>query len=263
MSIHESTFILWYCCVVAGVVGAVLGSFLHCTAYRVVRGQPFFGKERSRCPSCGHELGALDLVPVFSWLLLGGRCRYCKAKVPLRYFVAECFMAAMAVLCLLRFDLSVVFLRNLVFGCCLFCLALVDLENMTIPNGCLLAALFAWAAALPFLGQPLNWVFGRIAAGAVFGGGLLLFSLAADRVLGRESMGGGDIKLFAVVGLYLGFVGTLFCLVLACVLGLVFAAVTKSRGKPFPFGPSIAAAAWVMLLYGDGLVNWYLGLLGV
>ena len=83
--------------------------------------------------------------------------------------------------------------------------------------------------------------------------------------MGRDTLGGGDIKLFAVVGLYLGFIGTLFAMVLACILGLTLHAVfgRKDGGKAFPFGPSIAIAAGFMLLYGDPLIQWYRGLLGI
>jgi leader peptidase (prepilin peptidase)/N-methyltransferase len=87
--------------------------------------------------------------------------------------------------------------------------------------------------------------------------------MVMDRVLGRDSLGGGDIKLFALTGLYLGLIGTLFALLLSAVLGLVFALLLKKRrSQAFPFGPAIAAADALMLLFGDGLVSWYLGLLG-
>ena len=90
----------------------------------------------------------------------------------------------------------------------------------------------------------------------------MLFSLVMDKVLQKESMGGGDIKLFAVMGLYLGMAASLFALFLACVLGLVLALVQqKQKAQPIPFGPAIAVATWLMLMYGTPLVDWYLGLL--
>ena len=105
----------------------------------------------------------------------------------------------------------------------------------------------------------------HLVAALIFGGGLLILSLVMDRILKRDSLGGGDIKLFFVVGLYLGIAATLFSLLLACVLGLVFAFLRKrignSKNEQIPFGPSIAAAAAVMLLFGDPMVRWYLGLI--
>ncbi len=174
-------------------------------------------------------------------------------------------MAAVTVLCLLRFDITVHCLRNYIFLCCLFCLSLVDLENYTIPDGCLLISAAVWLVALPFMGTSWRESLLHLLAGVIFGGGLLLLSLLMDRILKRDSLGGGDIKLYFVVGLYLGIAATLFSLLLACVLGLLFAFLRKRFGKAeneqIPFGPSIAAAAAVMLLFGDPMVRWYLGLL--
>ena len=264
MSIHDSRLILIYCCCVAALFGAVMGSFLNCAAWRIAHGESFL-KGRSHCPACGHTLGILDLIPLFSWLFLKGKCRYCGSKVSVRYFLAELFMAAVTVLCLLRFDITVHCLRNYIFLCCLFCLSLVDLENYTIPDGCLLISATVWLVALPFMGMSWRESLLHLLVGVIFGGGLLLLSLLMDRILKRDSLGGGDIKLYFVVGLYLGIAATLFSLLLACVLGLLFAFLRKRFGKAeneqIPFGPSIAAAAAVMLLFGDPMVRWYLGLL--
>lgn len=264
MSIHDSQPVLIYCVCVAAVFGAAMGSFLNCAAWRIAHKQSFL-KGRSRCPACGHTLSAIDLVPLLSWLLLRGKCRYCGAKVSIRYFLTELLMAAITVLCLLRFDLTVLCLRNYVFLCCLFCLSLVDLEDYTIPDGCLLISAAVWLIAQPLVGHGWKEALLRLLAAVVFGGGLLLLSLLMDRILKKDSLGGGDIKLFFVVGLYLGFASTLFSLLLACVLGLLFAILRKrsgnEEGEQIPFGPSIATAAAVMLLFGDPMVRWYLGLI--
>ena len=261
-SIYESVPVGVYCVVLAALLGAALGSFLNCAAWRIAHRESFV-RGRSRCPQCGHVLGAADLVPVFSWLLLRGRCRYCKGKIPARYVLAELCFAAITVCNLLHFDLTPVMLRNLVFLCCLFCLSLVDLEIYEIPDGCLLVALLAWFAALPFtFTRPLGrYVLVHVLSGLGLGGAILLLALIMDRVLRRESMGGGDIKLFALVGLYLGALGGLLAVLLSCLFGLAFAALgRKGRNAPFPFGPAIAAAAVVTLFWGDGVVAWYLSL---
>jgi len=264
MSIYMDKGILLYSIVMAAILGAVFGSFLNCAAWRIARDEPFW-KGRSRCPTCGHTLGALDLIPIFSWLFLRGKCRWCGAKVSARYMLTECFFAAVTAACLLRFDLTALCLRNWVFLCCLFCLALVDLESFEIPDGCLILAAAAWVLALPFTGAQGREIGQSVLSGVVFGGGLLLLSLLLDHILQKESLGGGDIKLFAVVGLYLGLIGTLFAVMLACILGLAFAHLRRrrgaERGSPIPFGPAIAAAAGAMLLWGGPLVAWYGGLL--
>ncbi|MBR1660098.1 MAG: prepilin peptidase [Oscillospiraceae bacterium] len=252
---------LWYFGCLTAVLGACLGSFLNCAAWRMARGESFL-RGRSRCPVCGHVLGPAELVPVLSWLLLRGKCRHCGAAISPRYMLTELISAALALLCLLRFGLGVLFLRNLAFLCCLLCLSLVDWEISEIPDGCLLFSAAVWAAAAPFSCSGWREAGLRIAAGLGFALALLLLSLAMDRALKKDSLGGGDIKLFAVVGLYLGFAGTLLALILACVLGLLLAAaLRRGAGEPFPFGPAIAAAAGIVLLWGDGPVAWYLGLL--
>lgn len=266
MSIYENTAWMIYWCGVAAVLGAVLGSFLNCAAWRIAHEESFV-KGHSRCPVCGHLLRSLDLIPIFSWLFLRGRCRYCKTKISVRYPVSEAVFAVLTVLCFLRFGLSAVCLRNIIFLCCLFCLSLVDLEICIIPNGCLLIAALTWVVWLPFSNLNFTQIFLHFLAAIIFGGGLLLISLAADRILGKESMGGGDIKLFAVMGLYLGMTASLFALLLSCILGLFFALGRKrfshAEEEHFPFGPSIAAASWIMLMYGQPLVDWYMALLGM
>ena len=261
ISIYMDRFLLIYSCVVALLLGAALGSFLNCAAWRIARGESFL-TGRSRCPQCAHVLGARDLVPVLGWLLLRGRCRYCGARVPVRYPLTEGVFALLTLACLLRFDLTLLGARNLIFLCCLFCLSLVDLEESFIPNGCLLIPAAVWGVTAPFLGMGWDGAGRHLLAAVGLGGGMLLISLVMDRILGRETLGGGDIKLFAVVGLYLGLVGSLFTLFFSCILGLLFALVQRrGAGQPFPFGPAIAAATAAMLLFGDGLVAWYLGFL--
>ena len=262
MSIYEYRPLLACCVALAAVFGAVMGSFLNCAAWRIVHGESFV-RGRSHCPACGHVLGAAELIPVFSWLLQKGRCRWCGAKLSARYPLTELGFGLITALCLLRFDLTVLCLRNYVFLCCLFLLTLTDLEDMLIPDGCHVVSVLAWLATLP-LGLFTGWkdLGLSLLSALVFGGGLLLVSLVMDRVLKRDSLGGGDIKLFAVVGLYLGLIGTLFAMMLACVLGLAFHALSRrGENREFPFGPSIAAAAAVVLLYGGPLIDWYRGLL--
>ena len=137
--------------ILAAVYGAVAGSFLNCAAWRTARGESFISGH-SRCTACGHELGAPDLVPVLSWLFLRGRCRFCGEKISARYPLTELFWAAVTVLCLEKFGLTVLFARNYIFLCCLFVLSLVDQETMLIPDECHLIAAGTWLISLPLPG---------------------------------------------------------------------------------------------------------------
>ena len=263
MSIYDYGPVLAFCVIVAACLGAILGSFLNCAAFRIVRNEPFV-TGRSHCPGCGHELGPLELIPVLSWLIQRGKCKWCGRKISVRYPLTELSFALITVLCLLRFDLTPLCLRNWVFLGCLFLLTLTDLEAMIIPDGCHIVAVVAWVVAIPFVGQTKQDLLLSGIAAAVMFFGLLGISLVLDKVLGRDSLGGGDIKLMGVVGLYLGPIGAMFALMLSCVIGLGVFALTRRKAdgeRAFPFGPSIAIAAAVMLLYGEPLINWYRTLL--
>ncbi|MBP3900537.1 MAG: prepilin peptidase [Blautia sp.] len=258
MSIYEYQPMLAFFVIVAVVFGAVMGSFLNCAAWRIAHGESFV-KGRSHCPECGHTLGALELIPVLSYVIQRGRCKACGTKLSVRYPITELVFSGITVICLLRFDLTVLCLRNYFFLCCLFVLFFTDLDDMIIPDGCHIVSIAAWVITQPFLFTGWTDTLLSVAAAFLFGGGLLGVSLVMDRVLGRDSLGGGDIKLFFVIGLYLGMIGTLFTMMLACIVGLIIHALSKGREKSreFPFGPSIAAAAAAMLLFGQPLISWY------
>ena len=279
---YDSPFITAYFVILSLVLGAVMGSFLNCTAMRIARGETFV-KGRSHCMKCGHELSWMDLVPVLSWGMLGGKCRYCGEKISARYPITEVTFALLSMACVLKFGLTVLCLRNYVMLAVLFVVTLTDIETMEIPDSCHVIAAAAWAVTAPFIyrvGTPTpGSMFGvdltlpidvktiglHVAAGLVFGSGLLALSLIMDHIMKRDTLGGGDIKLIAVVGLYMGFIGTLFVIMLSCITGLVFNVILnsgKEESKPFPFGPWIAISTVIMLFFGDPLIQWYLGLLG-
>ncbi len=261
MSIYFDTVILVYCLVLAAIIGAVMGSFLNCAAFRISRKESFL-KGRSHCPLCGHELGVPDLFPIFSWLFLRGKCRYCQGKISARYPITEAIMAVASVLVLLINNLSWLALRNWIFVCMLFLISLVDLDIYEIPNLCIIIAIVVWGGFVALMDKPLDILKDGLIAGFAFGIGMLLLALLFDKVLKKESLGGGDVKLFYVTGLYLGVLKSLFALLLSCIFGLIFAVVTK-KGKDIkiPFGPSIALAAFIMLLFGGPFVHWYTSLL--
>lgn len=269
--------------VVAGVLGACLGSFVNCLAWRMVHGESVW-KGRSHCAECNHQLSALDLVPVLSWLFLRGRCRYCGQKVSPRYVVAELLCAAYFVSMVWAYGLTVHALALCVLGCILLGLSLVDLDTFIIPNGFVVAGIVVWVASFAFfgvdmrtigvgmlmLGLTVNPVLAVLIDGLVgafaVAGVLLALSFAFDKVVGRQSLGGGDIKLLFVVGLFLGLAASVLNLIVACVVGIVFSLATQRSRRDsddprvFPFGPSIALATWFTLVAGPSILGWYLSL---
>ena len=249
-----------YLSVLCAILGLVMGSALNCLSYRIAHRQKWSGG-RSVCTACGHTLGILDLIPLFSWLFLRGKCRYCKAPVSVRYPLTELCLAVCYTALLFHYDLSLQFLSCVILCSCLFCLSLVDLEVQLIPDRFLIIPAVVRIAQLLYEGG-----FARLGAALLsalaLGGGVLILSLVMDKVLHKESMGGGDIKLLAVLGLYFSFPCCLLLLVLACVIGLILAFVTirAEKSTPFPFGPAISIAAFLTLLAGEPLVQWYMGL---
>lgn len=268
---------------VAGVLGACLGSFINCLAWRLVQGESVW-KGRSHCAVCNHPLNVLDLVPVLSWLFLRGRCRYCNEKIASRYMVAELVCAAYFVSIVAVYGLTIHALALCVLGCVLLGLSLVDLESYTIPNGFIVVGIVVWVASFAFYEVDLStiglgslmWaltgssllavIVDGLLGAFVVAGCLLAIALVFDRVVGRQSLGGGDVKLVFMVGLYLGLVGNVLNLMVACVIGIVFAVLTQRRRqnaedpRAFPFGPSLALATWFTLLFGPTLITLYFGL---
>ena len=283
MSFHEIAdmpLLAVYVLFVTFFAGSAFGSFFNCWAWRIVHHESIL-HGRSHCPACGHPLGVLDLIPVFSWFLLHGKCRYCNGKISPRYVIAEILSGAGFVLCVLRFGLTMETARAVLLFCFLFVLSLVDLESYLIPDRFILTILALWAVTLPMIlreqamaamsaMENVTENFGALigkgyllgtVSGIAVGGAMLIISLIFDRVTGKESLGGGDIKLFFAAGLYLGAAGGLLCVMVSCFIGLIFAFLM--RQERIPFGPSISAAFMLTFLFGEPVIRWYLSLLGV
>ena len=242
---------------VAVVLGLVLGSFGNAWAWRIVHGEKI-SRGRSHCPACGHVLGVLDLFPLFSWLFLKGKCRYCGKPIPKRYPLTEAIFGLYLLCCLWRYGLSLPALRVALMGFFLFVASLVDWESMILPDGLLIAAA---VPALLRLAESLSLWKDMLLGALIVPGLLLLLVLLLEKLRGKEMMGGGDIKLLVVLGLHFGPRQLFLLLILACVLGIVFAVLAKrGRTAAFPFGPVLALAAWITMLLGSSIVCWYLSL---
>jgi len=238
--------------------GAVFASFFTCMGGRIAQGRDWV-KERSTCDSCGHVLGARDLIPIFSYLSTNGKCRYCGAKIPISCLVSEVLLGIYYVLCVLRFGISAEALRCMALSGLLLGLSIVDLEIYEIPDGFIIAGIVLWVITIPFVQTPwLTEVKQGLLGGLLIGGGMLVLSLIFDRISGKESLGGGDIKLFFMTGLFLKPACGLLSLILSCMVGLGFVLLLKK--SKIPFGPAISIATCVTLLYGSYAVEWYLGL---
>ena len=241
--------------------GLVVGSFMTVAVYRLPRGESVV-RPRSRCPSCGAEIGARDNVPVLSWLLLRGRCRRCGQAISVEYPLLELATAGLVVLAAIRHPnlwraVLVAGLLALMPG-----IALIDLRHRIIPNRLTYPALLLFptiilaAWAVDDAVEPLKGLLGALLYGGV------LFVVA---VISR-GMGMGDVKLAAVIGLVLGSIGLRYvgvaagsAIVLGGIGGLVALAMGRGRKSAIPFGPYLAAGAVVAGLWGQPIASWYIG----
>lgn len=260
-----------YLLCLAALLGLIMGSFCNNWAFRLCRGKSV-ARGRSRCPHCGHTLAARDLVPLVSWLCLRGKCRYCAGPISRRYPIAELLSAAGYVALILCVDPVAQWpelLRWAVLLPLLLTLSLQDWESWELSDGLVLAGAIWAVLLLPFSGG-LEAVLPALLGGVSIAGPLLLFSLMADKLMGVETMGGGDIKLFAMLGLHLGSARSLLTVILACILGILLALIPRSGGEDapvatgrfhaVPFGPAICLAAVFAGLLGERLISWYTAL---
>jgi len=240
----------------AAVVGAIFGSFLNVVAYRLPRGESL-ARPRSRCPQCQTPIKPYDNVPVLSWLALRGRCRRCRAPISARYPLVEAMTGALCAGVVLAKGPDADVLLGLALVLLLVPITLIDLDHRIIPNALTLLGAVV-APALVALTAP-DALLEHALAGAAAGGFFLLAVVAYPR-----GMGMGDVKLAAVLGLFLGR-AVAPALFVALIAGtLVGAAIIARKGAhegrktAVPFGPFLAFGALVALFAGDALVDWYL-----
>lgn len=262
-----SPFLTAYILFLTVVFGLVLGSFANCMAWRIVHGEKV-SKGRSHCAVCGHPLSPGELIPLFSWLIQKGRCRHCGEKISIRYPLTEVICAVAFILVVLHYDVTLQAVQFLILTVILLSAALVDLDSGMIPDRLILAGI-------------LNFIIFTVASGGQIGKNLLsgflhglallipllILTLVMDRILKKESMGGGDLKLFFMVGIYFSFGAELFMLLLSCILGIAFTLIFQNirigdpeNPKAFPFGPAIAAAALISIIAAQSIVDFYLHL---
>ena len=246
--------------VLLGMCGAAFGSFVNVLAYRLPRRESIV-KPRSRCPGCGTMIRAHDNIPIVSWIMLRGRCRDCGMKISVRYPLVEAVTAALFVLLGVKFGREAALWPALALAVTLVAAAATDLEQRVIPNRLMAAgaglALVLWTLADP--GRlPENLI-----AGAAAGGFLLLAALVYP-----AGMGMGDVKLAAVMGLFLGravgpalFIG--FAAGAIVGMAIVAARGPAARKQGVPFAPFLALGGIAGLLFGSGLIDWYVDVSGL
>ena len=252
--------------IVFALVGLALGSFLNVCIDRLPRNESVLNPP-SYCEACHHRLGIKDLVPLFSYLGLRGRCRYCQASIPRRLFWVELATGIIFAFLYWHCGLSPE-LGAMAFYACLFIIVfVVDLEQGLILNRVVYPGMAVALFLAIFLPQPwlTRWMVSGVANAAIGGGiGFVISFLIA--VISRGGMGWGDVKLAVFIGLATGFPLVFVSSILAAILGGVVAVALlllkkRRRREAIPFGPFLSLAAFITLIWGKEILNWYLALM--
>ena len=262
------------------IFGLVIGSFLNVCIYRIPREGSVVTPKRSYCPHCEHTLSALDNVPVFSYIFLRGKCRYCREKISPRYMIVELLTAGLFTLMMHRslslyqgiFPIALEVARTCLFAALLIVISFIDLEFTIIPNkivysGFLAGLLFAIGMAVTHSDAKL--LLSRLLGAAIGTAIIILIVVVGSAIFRKQAMGIGDVKLMAMLGIYLGAWPHLaIILISASLLGSIIGVILIiTRGKKMdsaiPFGPFLSIGGLLSLLYGEVIWTWYMRISGL
>ena len=236
------------------VLGAMLGSFLNVVVHRLPRRESLI-VPGSHCPHCGVPIRAWDNIPILSFLVLRGRCRVCRRPISPRYPLVEATAGILVAASWLRMDSLLTFAAAAVFSLILVAIFFIDLEHQIVPNALTYPGLLLGL----ILAVPQDRIGNALLTAAGAGAFFLLIA-----IISRGGMGGGDIKLAAMMGAFLGWRAVAVALLLAFTLGAVVGLLLmglgrRSRKDPIPFGPALAVGAVLALFGAEDLIRWYLG----
>lgn len=240
-------------------LGLIVGSFLNVCIHRLPKGESLV-HPASRCPMCGVPIRWFDNLPLVSFFLLRGRCRACGGRIAWRYPLVELLTGSLFLLAVWRFGLGIRPVFLLIFICGLIVVTWIDLDHEIIPHTVTLPGIILGLVGSLITRDPSPW---DALAGTLVGAGLVyLVAVYAEVAFGRESMGGGDINLLAMIGAFLGWrlmlLSFFFSVASGASLSLGLIAVgVLTRKDRIPFGPFLAFGALVALFVGDEVIDWY------
>jgi leader peptidase (prepilin peptidase) / N-methyltransferase len=244
---------IWWIDVMVAVFGAAMGSFLNVCIWRIPVGRSIV-TPRSACPACGHAIRFYDNIPLISYVLLRGKCRDCRKGIPVRYPVVEGLAGALALFLFWKYGFSLMFLAVLIYVAVLIVIAFIDMDHQMIPDSITLPGIpLSMLAAMLVMNMP----FLESLLGLIVGGGILyLIAQSYAFLRKREGMGGGDIKLLAMIGAFLGWKSLIFVLLISslsgAIVGVTLIALRKQGMKDaLPFGPFLALAAVTWIFWGE------------
>jgi len=246
--------------IVSIIFGAMIGSFLNVCIFRLPKEESIV-TPGSHCPHCQKPIKFSDNVPLVSYILLNGRCRYCKESVSIQYPLVEGITALVSLILFVRFGPTLSYLFYFSFIAALIVISIIDLYHQIIPDVISLPGIGVGLLASLAIPQ-INFIDSLI--GALLGGGsLFIVATLYQWLFKREGMGGGDVKLLAMIGAFLGWKAVILTILLGSLLGSISGIIVMVlRGKDFkyaiPFGPFLSLGAVIALFYGQDLIRWYL-----
>ena len=261
-SVYEVLIFIFIC-----LFSLCFGSFLNVVIYRLPN-KMNLSKPSSHCPNCGYKLRWYDNIPILSYIFLLGKCRNCKEKISPRYMLVEGGTMILTILCYIKFGLSLNFFISSILLMVFICIFFIDLKHYIIPDSLnliiLILGIISLFTSFEYGMFNINYVSKLIGLGV----GVLLFilDLIIERLLNKEIMGGGDLKLFTAVGLFLGWelllIGIFFGSLVACLVEIPLSLNKKLRKEhKLPFGPYLTIGFTISLFFGLELLNWYFSVL--
>jgi len=227
---------------------------------RLPRGESLI-RPPSHCPHCNEPIKFYDNIPIISYMILRGKCRSCKNRISLRYPVVEALTGLMAVALFMKYGPTVQFLLLLLFSSALLIITFIDLAHQIIPDAISIPGIPCGLGA-SLLIPTVSWQESLL--GILVGGGLLLFiAFGYKWITGRDGMGGGDIKLLAMMGAWLGWKAIPFIILASSLIGLLVGGgsgllLKKGLRAKIPFGPFLAIASLIYIFFGPEIIRWYI-----
>ena len=243
------------------ILGLIVGSFSNVCIYRIPRNESIIFPA-SHCPKCRSNISPKDNIPLLSYILLKGRCRNCKSKISIQYPIVEFLTGFIYLIIYLIYGLSIQSLIYIILSSALIIIAFIDLNEQIVPDVISLPGIvigFILSFFVPYIS------FINSALGVVVGGGIILIiGMAGSVIFKKEAMGGGDVKLAAMIGAFLGWRYIIISLFLGFFIGalagiFLIMSKIKSREDTVPFGPFIVLGSFITLLWGEKIISWYIG----
>jgi len=246
---------------ILGLLGLIVGSFSNVCIYRIPKNESIIFPA-SHCPKCLKTIKPIDNIPLLSYILLKGRCRHCKSKISIQYPIVELLTGLIYLIIYLIYGFTIQSLIYIILSSALIIIAFIDLNEQIIPDVISLPGI-AIGFILSFFVTYISFV-DSILGIAVGGGIILIIGLGGSVIFKKEAMGGGDIKLVAMIGAFLGYRYIIISIFLGFFLGaltgiILIMAKIKSREDVVPFGPFIVLGSFITLLGGEQIISWYLG----